>query len=339
MERQYFFGIDISSEFFTVSVYSKENNKNKTYENFDNCECGFELFLNEIQKVSSKKKNVILCMEATGVYGEKLAHFLFKTGYDIVIENPLKAKRAFGISKKKSDAIDSLKIAEYAYRFLDELQVWTPKHRIIEEIRILLAQREQLNKQKVSTSNAKKALERKFVYSIHSIQIYQELIVLLVEKIKEIEKEIMNLIEEVPDYKQIFSNVTSIPGVGKILTFHLLVLTNGFTENLNSKKLASYLGIVPEIYQSGTSIRKRSSSSGVGPGALRKILYLVSMTARVHNKPMKSYFLRKVAEGKSKKLVLNNIANKMLKIIMAIIKSGNSYSENFKSINPVFLKN
>jgi transposase len=339
MERQYFFGIDISSEFFTVSVYLKENNTKKTYENFDNCEEGFVSFLNEIQKVSSKIKDVIFCMEATGVYGEKLAYFLFGAGYDIVIENPLKAKRAFGISKKKSDAIDSLKIAEYAYRFLDELQIWTPKHRIVEEIRTLLAQREQLNKQKVSTNNAKKALERKFIYSISSIQTYQDLIDLLTKKIKEIEKEIMNLIEEVPDYKQIFSNGTSIPGVGKILTFNILVLTNGFTENLNSKKLGSYLGIVPEIYQSGTSIRKKSSSSGVGPRTLCKILYLVSMTASVHNKPMKKYFLRKVAEGKNKKLVMNNIANKMLKIIMAIIKSGNSYSENFQSINPVFLKN
>jgi transposase len=158
-------------------------------------------------------------------------------------------------------------------------------------------------------------------------------------KIKAIEKEIINLINNVPEYMQIFSNITSIPGVGNILAFNLIILTNGFTENLNSKKMASYLGIVPEVYQSGTSIKRKSASSGRGPGPLRGVLYLVSMTASVHNKTMRQYYLRKVAEGKNKKLVLNNIANKILKTIVAIIKSGNQYTENFKSINPVFLKN
>ena len=339
METKYFVGIDISSSFFTASVFSKEEKKTKTFDNFDNSKKGFLSFIKELSKVSVDLKETIFCMEATGVYGEHISHFLYNEGYFVSVENPLKVKRSFGISNKKSDAIDSRKIAEYAYRFGDNLQLWKPKTQIIEEIGIFLSQREQILKQRVANKNAKKAFERKIHQSEEAIHIYKDMIVTNTKVIKNIEKMIMELIKTESEYMQTFSNITSIPGIGNIIGFHILVMTNGFSEHLNYKELASYLGIVPEIYESGSSVRRRSSSSGMGPGTLRKLLYLASMTSRLHNKSMKQYFLRKVAEGKSKKLVLNNIGNKLLKLIVALIKSGNSYTENFRSINPVFLKN
>jgi hypothetical protein len=36
--------------------------------------------------------------------------------------------------------------------------------------------------------------------------------------------------------------------------------------------------------------------------------------------------------------VLNNIENKLLKIIFAVVNSGVAYTENYKSINPALLK-
>ena len=53
---------------------------------------------------------------------------------------------------------------------------------------------------------------------------------------------------------------------------------------------------------------------------------------------MKKYFFRKVGEGKSKRLVLNNIANKLIKILVALIISKKPYIKNFLSINPMLLK-
>jgi len=339
MESKYYTGIDISAEFFTVSCLEVECKKITTFDNFENSAEGFRKFLKEINKISKDKSKFIIGMEATGVYGEKLAHFIYGNGYKLVIENPLKVKKSFGLSGKKSDAIDSRRIAEYLYRFNDELKFWQPKHENIEYIRVLLAQREQLNKQKVANINARKALQRKQYQIEESIQIYSDMISVLEIKIKDIERKAAELIKDDPELSQAISNITSIPGVGMIMSLYILVITNGFTENLDYKKIASYLGIVPLIYESGKSIRKRSSSSGIGPGELRKTLYLVSLSARNNNKIMKEYFLRKVAEGKSKRLVLNNIGNKLLKLIIAIVKSGKTYSENFRSINPVFLKN
>ena len=158
------------------------------------------------------------------------------------------------------------------------------------------------------------------------------------ENIKTIDKEIEALIQTDPEYKQMVENLKSVPGVGNMLANHLLVATNGFSKHLNAKELSSYIGIVPLVYESGKSIRRKNTSSGVGPGRLRKLMYLSSMTSRRYDENNKKYFLRKVAEGKSKRLVLNNIANKLLKLLVALIISKKPYNKNFVSINPIFLK-
>ena len=86
----------------------------------------------------------MICLEATGVYSEVLVHFLAANGYPVAVEPPLKVKRAF---KKpaghKSDPVDSQQIAEYAYRFWDELSLWVPRQEILEQIKTLLVTREQ----------------------------------------------------------------------------------------------------------------------------------------------------------------------------------------------------
>jgi transposase len=110
---------------------------------------------------------------------------------------------------------------------------------------------------RISNINAKKAVIKKFYQSEKAISLYDDMILKIDENIKDIEKEIIALIEKYPEFRQTFSNVTSITGVGKVLAFHLITVTNGFTEHLDFKKLSSYLGIVPTPYQSGSWSSKK----------------------------------------------------------------------------------
>ncbi|GAH05902.1 unnamed protein product, partial [marine sediment metagenome] len=51
------------------------------------------------------------------------------------------------------------------------------------------------------------------------------------------------------------------------------------------------------------------------------------------------YYLRKLDQGKPKPLVLNNIANKLLKIACTIIRNNTRYIKDYRSIHPMYLKN
>jgi transposase len=335
---KYFIGIDISAEDFSASCITNPDNLVFSTQKFLNSIDGFNEFVSLLSENNIKQIEVIICMEATGVYSENLSYFLVSKGFLVAIEAPQKIKNRIKDSPRKNDFIDAFSIAEYAFRYTDKLTFWKPKEEIIEQIQVLLSTREQLSIQMTANQNALKTLKHKYYQTPLANQIYQQTIHEFKEHIKEIDREIKNLIDKDDSFKNKISLAKSVPGVGLLLAANLLVLTKGFTEHLNYKQTAAYSGICPYEQTSGTSLHKPPRSRKCGPAKLRKLLYLAALSVKTHNQTFKKYFLRKEAEGKNKRLILNNIENKLLKIIFAVINSGVSYTENYKSINPVLLK-
>ncbi len=331
---KYFIGFDISADDFTASCIISPDNPVFSTQKFSNNIDGANELIELFDKNNIKPSEAILCMEATGVYSEKLCYFLASKGFTVSVEAPHKIKNKIKDSPRKNDFIDALAIAEYAYRYTDKLPKWKPRNEILEQIQVLLSTREHLSVQMVANVNALKTLKYKYYQTPLANQIYQQTISKLKEHIKQIDQEIKSLIDKDDSFKNNVSLAKSVPGVGLLLAANLLVLSKGFTENLNYKHIASYTGICPYEQISGTSLHKPPRSRMCGPSKLRKLLYLAALSVRTHNKNFKKYFLRKVEEGKNKRLILNNIENKLLKIICAVINSGCAYTENYKSINP-----
>jgi transposase len=160
------------------------------------------------------------------------------------------------------------------------------------------------------------------------------LIAQLTAHIREIEREIKRLIDSNSEIASML--VLSIPGVGLLLASNLLVISRGFSRLPEARQLASYLGICPHEHTSGTSVYRRPRSSGFGPPRMRKLLHLSSMSLRCHDARFGQYFARKCAEGKPPRLVLNNIANKLVRIICGVMRSGTPYSASYRSVHPRF---
>ncbi|WP_298549305.1 transposase, partial [uncultured Aquimarina sp.] len=110
--------------------------------------------------------------------------------------------------------------------------------------------------------------------------------------------------------------------------------TDGFSKFETSAQLCSYVGITPMIRESGSSVRGRSRISKVGNRKLRNLLFLCSFNACKHNRACNAVYERIVNKGKSKKLALIAVANKLLKQCFAIAKSGRPYDETYVSILP-----
>ena len=83
---------------------------------------------------------------------------MYSKGFQIAVEMPLKVKRTFKVKGHKSDPVDARQIAEYAYRFKDELELWQPNSDMVEQLRVLLSTREQLVQQKTATGNSLKTI-------------------------------------------------------------------------------------------------------------------------------------------------------------------------------------
>jgi transposase len=249
-----------------------------------------------------------------------------------VLLDPHAVWKAFD-DDRKTDALDSQKIAEYGYRYRDKLRRWEPHEAVVEQIRTLLATREQLVQQKTAVQNARQALERKAVQTPPAIQALGKTAEHLTGQIETIEQAIKRLIKKHPTMAQMTQNLTTAPGAGDLLAAHMLVLTGGFTEDPQYRKLASYLGICPNEHQSGKH-RRKPTSRGYGPSMVRKLLHLAAMSVKKNTDRFAHYFRRKRKEGKPKMVVLNNIANKLLRILCGMIKNKQPYIENYQSVHP-----
>jgi transposase len=337
-QPKHFVGIDIAADSFVVAIFTAPEQPIPTSDIFSNSPEGFSNLQQWLKKHSCDDTTSIICMESTGVYSEQLCYFLYSRGYQIAVEPPLKVKRAFSQSPRKTDIIDSRQIAEYAYRFYDELYRWKPNDQIVEQIKVLLATREQFTKQLTANSNALQAIQRKYIQTPVANDMYQRAIEELKEKIKIIDKEIKKLINNHPTIRPMTALLMTIPGVGMLLASNITIITTGFTRPLNAKQFAAYIGVCPNEHQSGSSVYRRPRSAGYGPIRFRKLIRLAALSLRTHNELFKRYFLRKIAEGKSGRLVINNIANKLIRIICAVIKSRTPFINNYRSVNPMLLK-
>jgi transposase len=81
-------GIDISKHKFDVSVLYAENKRQ--HKIFANDPKGFDNFMLWLKYL--EVTDFHFCMESTGIYGEKLAYYLYKSEYKVSIVNPARIK-------------------------------------------------------------------------------------------------------------------------------------------------------------------------------------------------------------------------------------------------------
>jgi transposase len=336
---KFYIGIDISSDTYAVSVGIEPwEIVGKTAE-FSNNPDGYTAMLAWLEQQGVEVNQAVVCMEATGVYGEELAYYLVAHQFRVAVEPPLKVKRAFFPYGHKNDRVDSQQIAEYSYRFYDQLRFWQPREEILEQIQVLLSTREQFVRQKTAHLNALKAIRRKVVRTPLAEALHEQNIQRIKKDIKLIEEELRRLIDQDPGFGQMITLLMSTTGVGLLLAVNIMLIMLIFPETIhNYKQMAAYLGICPYEHRSGSSIYKPDASRFFGPERVRKLLYLAAMSLREHDTQFKQYFLRKTAEGKSRRLVLNNIANKLVKIMCAVVRTQTPYIKNYHSVNPALLK-
>lgn len=147
----------------------------------------------------------------------------------------------------------------------------------------------------------------------------------LKSNLKKIEEKMQELISQSEDLKAKDSLIQSIPGVGPQTSIYLLLVTKGFTVFDNSRQLACYGGVAPFEYSSGTSVRGRTKVSHLADKKLKSLLNMCALNTKTWDHEIKQYYERKVAEGKPKMLILNNIRNKILGRVFAVVNRGTPY--------------
>ena len=336
--KKIFIGIDFSKEKFDATVIKAEGVEERAarqHEQFDNKVSGFRRLLKWVRSVVDEHDTALwlFCGENTGGYSKPLCNFLYGSGYDMWLENALSIKRSYALQRVKSDKADSGIIAEYAMRNYDQMRLYEPLSKNLERLREVFLYRHYLVRHKASLmvrKGEKQLTQEKSDISRFMVMSSKHLISEFGKKIAECDKRIQQIIAEDEELQRNFEVITSIPGVGMQNAVCLMVYTDNFKRFDNdSRKIACYYGVAPFGRQSGTSV---NTPAHVSPFANKLIKSLLTQAARasVNFCPqMAIYYNRMVEAGKKKPVAINNVKNKLLHVIMTMVRKGEKYNPDY----------
>ena len=270
-------------------------------------------------------------MEATGVYYESLAYYLFDKGVTIHVLLPNKVKK-FGESlniKSKTDKIDSKVLGHMgAERALEK---WALSSKIYRILRTLSRERQQLISNRTIVKNHIHAETHTGDPVKTVITRMTNHIKYLNKQIESIEKEMSKVVLKDDFVTKKVSKITTIPGVAFLTAVTVIAETNGFNNITSIKQLSSYAGYDVNIKESG-KWKGKARISKKGNSHIRKAMYMPFLSSIRFTETYRKFYER-VNENKVSGLIAGTaIQRKLLGLIYTLWKNDTVYIDNYEVI-------
>lgn len=325
MKARTIVGVDVSKLTLDSTVLPADKSRQVT-----NNQKGFSQWKKWTWQYKGADSEVLVVMEHTGLYSHLFELFLQRQGIGYLKKAAVEIKQSIGIVRGKSDRIDAKRIAQYGWLRKEELTAQQYPTLLLTDIKDLMSYRSKLLrdrsgyqvrlKEELETGRVKKA---DFLYREQ-----QKDIAYLDSKIKVVEKKLFTLIKSNEAVNRNFLLLQTIKGIGRITAAYVIVVTDNFVRFTDPRKFNCYAGLAPFEHQSGKSIRGKNRVSHLANKTIKCLLRLSAFVAVRYNEHLKTYYMKRVTEGKSKMSVLNVIGAKLVKIMFAVVKRQTPYIEH-----------
>lgn len=318
-------GIDISKTKFDACLLIGDKAVSKR---FGNSYDGFYALMDWL--LEHAVTSLHACMEGTGRLWEPLAEYLHSQNCLVSVVNPARIK-GFAQSemrRSKTDKIDAKIIARFCRA--QKPYAWVPPPAEIKVIRDMQRYLEALKDHRTQEHNrltsgvmdarVQRAIEQHIEYIDREIESF--------------ENEILEYIDSHESLRRDFMLLTSINGIGQNAAVTFLGELPAVENFPTSRQLEVFCGLTPRLHESGSSVRARSKMSKVGNSRIRRALYMPALAALRTNPAVREFADRLRASGKPGKVVVGAVMRKLLRLMYAVLKSGQVYDYNFKSKRP-----
>jgi len=326
---KYSLGIDISKKEFhaCLSVIDlAQHVKVEASRKFENNQQGFKELLSWISK-NRKELDIplIVVMEATGVYYENCALFLFKAGLTVSVLLPNKAKKymqSIGL-KTKNDKIDASGLARMGAEQC--LNKWEPMDDSFYILRALTRHHQSLHEVKTNIGNQLHADEHSIYSNKMVMKQLKKLITTIEKEIEDIEKEINKQLYCKPEVAEKVKLITAVKGIGELTIATILGETNGFLLFENIPQLISYAGYDVIENQSGNR-KGKTRISKKGNCRIRRILYMPALgIVRYDPGGFRVFFERILSRHNQKMKAYVAVQKKLLVLIYTLWRKNEAF--------------
>jgi transposase len=310
-------GIDIAKATFDVALLLPDGKIRR--KSCANTPAGFADLTRWLERHGAS--SVHASLEATGTYGDALAHYLYDAGHVISVLNPAvtHAYAASRLARAKTDRIDAALIARYTAT--EQPAAWTPAPREVRELQALIRRLDALQGMRTQESNRLEA--GPLVPAVRAS--LETVIATLTAEIKAVQRQIHGHVDQHPGLRDQRDLLVSIPGEA---TAAVLIAELFDKRYSSARQAAAFAGVVPRVCESGT-LKARGRLVKIGPGRLRKALYFPALTGLRFNPTLRALQARLRAAGKPSMVIIGAAMRKLIHLAFGVLKSGRAYDSTY----------
>jgi transposase len=302
MQTMLMVGVDMAKKEFVAALYQGQSPARLG--TFPNEVAGYKALTAQVSAACHEwgVTQVQLVIEATGGYEAALVAHAYEQSWLVSMPNPKQVRDwAKGVGYRgKSDRMDAQILAHYGA----ERQP-TPRPQLAEqvsELDSLLKRRADLEQARQKEQTRLSELAGRPGISPQVAESLRQVIEALTEALAGVQQAIEKLCQSHPPFQQQLTRLLALPGVGPKVVLPLMVklfqwqtLTHGAgSANGTQRVPAAFVGLDPQPYTSGTSVRKHPGISKMGDNELRRLLYMGALGGvRGHN-PLMPFYQRLV---------------------------------------------
>ena len=327
-------GIDVAKDSFVACLsyllFDREI-KFVSVQNFKNNSEGFTAFSDWFKRYLATEADLYFTMEATGVYYEHLAYYLFGENYQVSVVQATQASN-YKKSESQSSKTDKLDAKSLSRMGLErKLSLWKPTSEYYLLLRDLTRERSALIKDKTRLRNQIHALNHSMHLHPLRKELIEERIGLIKSQIKTLDKKIKHhLTKESKDYQDVsqkIKNVLSIPGVGHTVVATVVAETDGFAKTHSVRQLISYAALSIDHSESG-DMKGKSKMKKKGNKHIKGVLFCPAFSSIRVSEDIRAFYDR-VAQGRNGRAATLAVCRKVLTLIYTLWKNNTSYDSNY----------
>jgi transposase len=274
-----------------------------------------------VKRLQAQPRIARIAIEPTGGYERPLVKALRRAGLpvELVHTSRFKAYRTLVGAKAKSDTSDARLLAAFAAS-PDEVRgrhkyprIELPDDADRTELAALAARRHQL-KRMIHAETCRLGI----THSEAVRQAIQCVLDVLTKQEREINAAMAKLVRGRADLNHARRLLQSITGIGDKTALVCLAMLPELGR-IHNKCAAALVGVAPFVHQSGTVKAPARIYGGRAP--VRDIFYMAAVTASQHNRVLKPFYDRLVAQGKPKKVALVAVMRRLVVIANAVLRS------------------
>jgi transposase len=269
----------------------------------------------QILKLLRAHPNAHLVCEATGGYEQPVVRVCHLAGIPISIVEAGRVRyfaRAQG-QRAKTDPIDAAVLAAYGAAFHPAPAPPVPGSQ--QQLAELTQRRRQLLQLQINERNHAEQYRDAF-----RLRQSRQLIKTLEKQITQCDQAIAKLIAQDPQLAFKAERLKAIPGVGPVVAATLLAELPELGQ-LNAQTAAALAGVAPYNRDSGGQQGPRRISGG--RSAVRCALYMAALSAVRHDRILKAFGQRLLANGKKPKVILTAVMRKLIILMNRLLKNPN----------------